>query len=155
MNNYSTIRMKKLLTNKLCKSLKPEYEDKAGRLVLDQNLYIKQDFFRFSQLFSMILFWLKTKIILISHRKSLQRTFGRSELVTCINLFTPCWSETFRKTEVWIQMVPKGSHSSKLTHGNITLRGSDVHDVSTKDTRLDKRLQDPSLELITYPPGRA
>lgn len=137
------------------KSLKPKYENKTGRLVLEQNLYIKQNFFRFSQLFSIILFWLNTKIIFIFHRKSFQRTFGRSDLVSCINLFTPHWSETFRRTEVWIQMVPKGSHSGKLTHGNITLRGSDVHDVSTKDTRVDKRLQDPSLELITYPPGGA
>lgn len=136
--------------------MKPEYKDKADNIKTKQAVstglelvhktgLFPPDFHSFS----------RYDIVLAEHKNYFFILFGRSELVTCINLFTPYWSETFRRTKVWIQMVPKGSHSSKLTHSNVTLRESDVHDVSTKDTRLDKRLPDPSLELITYPTGGA
>lgn len=149
MNNYSTTRMKKLLIILSYVELKPEYKDKAGGQHWTRTCTFNRIIF--FQIFTAFL----DDIVLAEHKNYFFILFSRSELVTCINLFTPYWSETFRRTKVWIQMVPKGSHSSKLTHSNVTLRGSDVHDVSTKDTRLDKRLPDPSLELITYPPGGA
>ena len=46
----------------------------------------------------------------------------------------------------------KGIINSKPTPGYAASRGFDVHDVSTKDTRLDKRLQDRNLKLIMYSP---